>query len=274
MPQIHAPDAWDISTGSTDVVVAVIDTGIDYSHPDLAANIWSAPSAFTVQVGGGAITCAAGTHGFNAINNLCDPMDDANHGTHVSGTIGGTGNNGAGVVGVNWTASIMGLKFLNGSGSGYTSDAVKAIVGGDATDFVTVETLDRDAGFWETSGGGPSCSVTGGSRGAVYWDETTATLPNGKPQIVTADGRFTANLRTVVMFDAGKYFQKDNPPPAVVNRLSQEVSRFLKTPETRERLFKVGTDAIGSSPAEAAAAMKGEITKWSRVIKEAGIKVE
>ena len=51
-------------------------------------------------------------------------------------------------------------------------------VGGDGIDFVTVETLDRDAGFWETSGGGPTCSITGGSRGPVYWDETTATLPN------------------------------------------------------------------------------------------------
>lgn len=124
---IHAVSAWDVSTGSRANVVAVVDTGVDYTHPDLAANIWSAPSAFSVVINGTTINCAAGTHGFNAINNTCDPMDDNSHGTHVSGTIGGVGNNGVGVTGVNWTASIMGAKFLNGSGSGSTSDAIKAI---------------------------------------------------------------------------------------------------------------------------------------------------
>ena len=106
---------------------AVIDTGIDYTHPDLAANVWSAPTAFSVSVGGLTINCAAGTHGFNAITNVCNPMDDHYHGTHVSGTIGGLGNNGTGVAGVNWTASIMGLKFLDSGGFGATTDAIKAI---------------------------------------------------------------------------------------------------------------------------------------------------
>jgi len=124
---ISAPLAWDVSTGSRDRVVGVIDTGIDYTHPDLAANVWSAPTAFSVTVGGVVINCAAGTHGFNAITNTCNPMDDHSHGTHVSGTIGAVGNNGTGVVGVNWVASIMGLKFLGSTGSGSTSDAVKAI---------------------------------------------------------------------------------------------------------------------------------------------------
>jgi subtilisin family serine protease len=124
---IHAQAAWDITTGSRSNVVAVIDTGVDYTHPDLAANIWSAPSAFTVQIGGGPITCAQGTHGFNAIKKTCDPLDDNNHGTHVSGTIGAVGNNGVGVAGVNWTASIMGSKFLNAAGSGTTADAINAI---------------------------------------------------------------------------------------------------------------------------------------------------
>ncbi len=124
---IKAVSAWDISTGSRANVVTVVDTGIDYTHPDLAANVWSAPSAFTVTIGGVSITCAAGTHGFNAITKVCDPMDDNNHGTHVSGTIGAVGNNSMGVVGVNWTASIMGSKFLNAGGSGTTSGAINAI---------------------------------------------------------------------------------------------------------------------------------------------------
>src|SRR5207302_452386 len=83
--------------------------------------------AFTVSVGGTLISCAAGTHGFNAITRTCDPADDNGHGTHVAGSIGATGNNGYGVVGVNWVANIMALKFLDATGSGYVSDAIDAI---------------------------------------------------------------------------------------------------------------------------------------------------
>lgn len=124
---IDAALAWNTTSGSRANVVAVVDTGIDYTHPDLAANVWSAPYAFTVNIGGRSLTCPAGSHGFNAVAFTCDPMDDNNHGTHVSGTIGAQGNNGSGVAGVNWTASIMGTKFLNSSGSGTTADAVNAI---------------------------------------------------------------------------------------------------------------------------------------------------
>jgi subtilisin family serine protease len=124
---IDASSAWNIATGSRSIVVGIVDTGIDYTHPDLSANVWSAPSSFTVTIAGQSITCAAGTHGFNAINRTCNPMDDNDHGTHVSGTIGGVGNNGAGVAGINWTASLMGLKFLGSNGSGSTSDAINAI---------------------------------------------------------------------------------------------------------------------------------------------------
>ncbi len=116
---IKAEPAWSLTTGTSTVVVGVVDTGIDYSHPDLAANVWSNPGG----IGG----CPAGTHGYNAIKRTCDPKDDNNHGSHVSGTIGAVGNNGVGVVGVNWTTSIMGLKFLNASGSGTTANAILAI---------------------------------------------------------------------------------------------------------------------------------------------------
>jgi len=124
---IHAVQAWDKALGSRNVVVGVVDTGIDYTHPDLAANVWSAPATFTVNIAGRSITCAAGTHGFNAITKTCDPFDDHFHGTHVSGTIGANADNGIGVAGINWFASIMGLKFLSASGSGSTTDAINAI---------------------------------------------------------------------------------------------------------------------------------------------------
>ncbi|HLB45312.1 MAG TPA: S8 family serine peptidase, partial [Candidatus Limnocylindrales bacterium] len=124
---IQALGAWNVSTGSQATVVGVVDTGIDYLHPDLQANIWSAPGAFTVTIGHRTIHCPAGSHGFNAIALTCDPMDDHNHGTHVAGTIGAVGNNGLGVTGVNWTASLMGLKFLDASGTGTIADAINAI---------------------------------------------------------------------------------------------------------------------------------------------------
>jgi subtilisin family serine protease len=124
---IAAPAAWNVTTGSRASVVAVVDTGVDYTHPDLSGNMWSAPTAFSVVIGGRTITCAAGTHGFNAVTNTCDPMDDNNHGTHVAGTIGAIGNNAAGVVGVNQVASIMAAKFIDSSGTGTTSAAINAI---------------------------------------------------------------------------------------------------------------------------------------------------
>jgi subtilase family serine protease len=124
---IQASEAWNISIGSTSTVVGVVDTGIDYTHPDLAANVWSAPADFTVIIAGQTITCPAGSHGFDAIAMTCDPMDEHDHGSHVSGTIGAAGDNGIGVVGVNQITQIMGLKFLDASGSGTEADAIKAI---------------------------------------------------------------------------------------------------------------------------------------------------
>jgi subtilisin family serine protease len=124
---IKATQAWDITEGSRNVVVGVLDGGVDYNHPDLAANIWSAPTPFSVIIGGQLITCAAGTHGFNAITRTCDPMDEDGHGTHVAGIIAGTGNNGVGVSGINRVGSIMGLKFISATGAGTTVDAIAAI---------------------------------------------------------------------------------------------------------------------------------------------------
>ena len=120
MTKIDAQDAWGISTGSKSVVVAVIDTGVDYTHPDLAANIWTNPNA-------GKDGFVGDVHGYNFVANTGDCMDDNGHGTHVSGTIAAVGNNGLGVAGVNWSTSIMALKFLNSQGQGYLSDAVRAI---------------------------------------------------------------------------------------------------------------------------------------------------
>jgi hypothetical protein len=126
---IHAPEAWDVTTGSSSVVVATIDTGIDYNHSDLKANLWvnSPELAGTTGMDDDGNGVVDDIYGYNAIANNGNPMDDNSHGTHVAGTIGAVGNNGIGVVGVNWSVQIMACKFLNASGSGYTSDAVECL---------------------------------------------------------------------------------------------------------------------------------------------------
>jgi subtilisin family serine protease len=125
---IDAAAAWNLATGSRNTVVAVVDTGIDYQHGDLAANVWTNPG----EVAGNGIDddhdgFIDDVHGYDFANRDGDPMDDNGHGTHVSGTIAAVGNNGAGVAGINWSSSLMGLKFLGADGSGYTSDGVLAI---------------------------------------------------------------------------------------------------------------------------------------------------
>lgn len=127
MAKIQAPAAWDITTG-TNVLVGVIDAGVDYNHPDLAANIWTNPG----EIAGNGIDddnngYVDDVHGYDFYHNDGDPMDDNGHGTHVAGTIAAVGDNGVGVTGVNWSARIMCLKFIGPHGSGSTSAAILAV---------------------------------------------------------------------------------------------------------------------------------------------------
>jgi subtilisin family serine protease len=144
---IDAERAWNVSIGSHSVVVAVIDTGVDYNHPDLAGNIWSNPD----EIPGNLVDDDANgfvddTRGWDFVNNDNNPFDDNAHGTHVSGTIGGRANNGLGVAGVNWNVSIMPCKFLSSGGSGSTANAIKCI------DYATAEGADVMNNSW--GGGG------------------------------------------------------------------------------------------------------------------------
>lgn len=123
---IGAVPAWARTQGSRQTIVGVLDSGVDYRHPDLAPNIWRSP-AISVTVGGRRVDCAAGSPGFNALTGSCDPMDDNGHGTHCAGTIGAVGNNRVGVAGVNWATTILPLKFLSSNGRGAISGAIDAM---------------------------------------------------------------------------------------------------------------------------------------------------
>jgi thermitase len=121
--------AWDITTGSDKMLVAVIDTGIDFNHPDLAPNLWTNQAEANGKAGidddnNGVID---DIHGFNAIDGSGNAMDDQGHGSHCSGTIGAKGNDGKGIVGVNWDVRLMAVKFLDAQGSGSLENALKAI---------------------------------------------------------------------------------------------------------------------------------------------------
>lgn len=124
---VNALQAWHSQTGS-DVVVAVVDSGLDFNHPEFASNVWTNPNEIANNGidddGNGYVD---DVRGWDFVNNDNNPMDDNNHGTHVAGTIAAQGNNGIGVVGVNWNARIMPLKFMNNLGRGTVANAISAI---------------------------------------------------------------------------------------------------------------------------------------------------
>lgn len=123
LEKIGAPKAWETSVGSTNVVVGVVDTGLDYNHPDLAANVWVNPREVA---GNGRDDDGNGyvddVHGIDLVEKDSDPMDDEGHGTHVAGTIGAVGDNGFGVVGVNWRVKILSIRMLSADNYAGTAD--------------------------------------------------------------------------------------------------------------------------------------------------------
>ncbi|HAZ45207.1 MAG TPA: hypothetical protein DCZ55_12255 [Cyanobacteria bacterium UBA11371] len=159
---IDAPEAWNIQTGNN-VVVGVIDTGVDYNHPDLAANIWTNPGEIA---GDGIDNDGNGyvddIHGYDFSDGDSNPLDYQGHGTHVAGTIAAVGNNSTGVAGVNWSAKILPIKIFP-----------------NATDFNIVKAIEYSANMGvkvtnNSWGGGPGSAALkdaiqfAGSKGQLF----------------------------------------------------------------------------------------------------------
>lgn len=147
---INARKAWEIETGSREVKIAVIDTGVDYTLADLAPNMWTNEAELNGEPGVDDDNngCIDDIHGCDFANNDGDPLDDHGHGSHVSGTIAGAANNDTDVVGVAWNATIIGVKFLSRSGGGSLENAIKSI------DYATAIGVHMTSNSW--GGGGRS----------------------------------------------------------------------------------------------------------------------
>ena len=147
---IDAEEAWGVTRGSPDVVVGILDTGLDVTHPDLAGNLWINPGENCAGCrtdgldndGNGYVD---DWRGWDFVNDDNNPNDDNGHGSHVAGIIGAVGNSGTGVAGVNWDVQLMPLKFLNANGSGTTADAIEALL------YATANGADLTNNSWADS---------------------------------------------------------------------------------------------------------------------------
>ena len=226
---IHVVPAWDQTTGSSSVVVAIIDTGMDMAHPDLAANLYTNPGEVP---GNGQDDDGNGlvddVHGFDFANFDGDPTDDNGHGTHVAGTIGAVGNNAIGVAGVAWRVQLLPLKFLDGSGSGTTGDAI------DCIDYA----VDAGATAINASWGGPQEALA--LRFAIAGANDAGVL------FVTAAGNTSSNNDAFPNFPSN--FDLPNIIAVGSSARSDERSGFSNYGATTVDLFAPGTQILSTLP--------------------------
>ncbi|MBN9119279.1 MAG: S8 family serine peptidase [Planctomycetes bacterium] len=231
MTTISAPAAWDKTTGNSGFVVAVIDTGVDYTHPDLAANMWRNPG----EIAGNGIDddhdgFVDDVYGADFANNDGNPMDDNGHGTHVSGTIGAVGNNGVGVAGVNWSVQIMALKFLSASGSGYTSNAVRAL------DYAVAHGAKVSNNSWGGGGADPTLAAAIGraqAAGHIF---------------VAAAGNSGQNIDSVASYPASYIQTYNNVVTVAATDSNDALASFSNYGATSVTLAAPGVGILSTTP--------------------------
>lgn len=212
---IDAPEAWDIQRGSSSVVIAVIDTGVDYNHADLTQNI--------LRVNGNVV-------GYDYANNDNNPMDDNGHGTHCSGTIGGVGNNAIGVAGVCHNVRIMPCKFLSAGGSGSISNAVLC------TDFARTNGANIMSNSW--GGGGFSQAMLD----AINRAKSAGIL------FVAAAGNNSSNNDTTVFYPASYASVADNVMPVAATTNTDSLAGFSNYGATTVDIAAPGNDILSTYP--------------------------
>jgi subtilisin family serine protease len=241
--KISADKAWTTNKGSKNVVVAVIDTGIDYNHPDLAFNIWrNAKGAKSLSTGvnasGDEIT--GDVVGWDFVHNDNLPYDDNEHGTHCAGVIGAVGNDGKGISGVNQRVSIMAVKFLTGQGSGDTATAIKAI------DYA----VSRGAKVLSNSWGGKGDDGTNGAlRDAIQRAQDAGVL------FVAAAGNDGTDNDSDPVFPAS--FNLDNMVNVAATTESDGLAFFSNTGAKSVQVGAPGTNVYSTTPGGRYAKLSG-----------------
>lgn len=226
-------DAWNTTIGSPDALVAVIDTGADIGHPDLAATIWTNPREIP---GNRKDDDRNGykddVHGYDFVNRDSSPQDDHGHGTHVSGIVAATGNNSAGVVGVAWGSRVIPIKALDSQGTGYNSDIVKSI------DYVT--DLRRK--------GVPVVAINLSLGGGAYSNALFRAVERARNHdilVVAAAGNDGSNNDRTGSYPAN--FKLDNVISVTATGAAGELPSYSNTGPSSVHLAAPGNDILSTS---------------------------